>query len=252
MDTLSNIDTGRNVDAGEIAKFDALAAQWWDPDGPLRPLHRLNPTRLRYIRDQIDRHLGPGPSTRQPLTGRKVLDVGCGCGLVAEPLCRLGASVTAIDPSQRNIEVARAHGLAQGLDIDYRPTDTAAMLAKQVETFDLVTCLEVIEHTPDGDVLAFDLAELTRPGGVLIMSTINRTAMSFVKAIVGAEYLLGWLPRGTHRWRRFVRPSELARWLRSAGFRVTDITGITWDPLRDEFQLAGDRSVNYLLTAVRG
>lgn len=246
MDDLSH------VDAREIRKFDELAEQWWDPEGPLKPLHRLNPTRLRYIRTQITMHLGPGPSTRHPLTGQQILDVGCGCGLVAEPLCRLGGTITAIDPSQRNIELARTHSSAQGLQIDYRPTDTASMLAKEVETFDVVTCLEVIEHAQDGDILAYDLAELTRPGGVLIMSTINRTAWSFGKAIIGAEYLLRWLPRGTHSWRRFVKPSQLARWLRNAGFRVTDISGINWDPLKDEFHLTQDRSVNYLLTAVRG
>lgn len=239
------------LDQAEVDRFDALAAEWWAIDGPMAPLHKMNPLRLHYIRDQITRHLQIDSDIRRPFEGLRLLDVGCGCGLLSEPLTRLGAETTAIDPSERNIEVARRHAEGTGLIIDYRPLDTEGLISASVEPFDIVTCLEVIEHSPGGDILAQDLAELTRPGGLLIMSTINRTVESFLKAIVGAEYILGWLPKGTHNWRRFVSPSMLARWLRDAGFRVIDVQGVTYDIAKDDFAFSAERDVNYLITAVR-
>ena len=239
------------LDQQEINKFAALAEDWWQVDGPMAPLHKINPVRLAYIREHVCKGLALDESQRLVLNGLRLLDVGCGCGLVSEPVARLGAQVTAIDPSERNIEVARMHATEVGLDICYVPADTGTLLRGGIAPFDVVTCLEVVEHSPAPDLLAHDLAELTRPGGILIMSTLNRTAESFVKAIIGAEYLLGWLPKGTHNWRRFVQPSQLAKWLRAGGFRVTHIQGMGYDPTRDSFHLSEDRSANYLLAAIR-
>ena len=249
----SGISAGSTTDPDEIDRFDALAESWWDPDGPMRPLHRLNPARLSYIREQLSTTTGTDRRNLTPLTGLRVLDVGCGCGLVAEPLARMGAKVTAIDPSQRNIEVARRHAEAQAVTIDYRPIDTEALLCCEVDgthpRFDAVTCLEVIEHSADPERLVGDLAELLTPGGTLLLSTLNRTAKSFAQAIVAAEYLLGWLPRGTHDWRRFMPPSEVAALMRRHRLLVRDVTGFGLDPETNEFRLSRDRGVNYIMTA---
>ncbi|MEZ5934238.1 MAG: bifunctional 2-polyprenyl-6-hydroxyphenol methylase/3-demethylubiquinol 3-O-methyltransferase UbiG [Alphaproteobacteria bacterium] len=243
-----------SADPDEIRRFDALAGDWWDENGPMAPLHKLNPIRLGYIRDRITAHLGRQAGGRSPLAGLRILDIGCGGGLLAEPLARMGAEVTGIDLAPANIEGAKRHASEAGLAIDYR---TAAVedLARAVERFDLVCAMEVVEHVPDQPAFLQAAASLVRPAvddrpaGALVMATLNRTLRSFALGIVAAEYILGWLPRGTHDWSRFVRPSEAARALRRGGLEVNDLTGVTYDPLRDRFQLSPDPAVNYMLFA---
>ncbi len=236
------------VDEVEIARFSALAEEWWHPDGSFRPLHKINPVRVRYVRDALVARLGRKGANDFPLAGLAVLDVGCGGGLLAEPLTRLGASVTGIDPSERNIAIAADHARRMELDIDYR---CAAIedLAADDRRFDAVVALEVVEHVPDVAAFAAACAAVARPDAALVFATLNRTAKAFALAIVGAEYMLGWLPRGTHRWSRFVRPSELARAVERAGARLTALDGMSYDLLADEWRLSRDLSVNYLATA---
>jgi len=241
-------------DRDEIERFDALADEWWDEDGPMAPLHKLNPVRLGYIRDRITAHLGLTPSTKQPLSGLRILDIGCGGGLLSEPLSRMGADVTGIDLAKTSIERAKRHASEGGLKIDYRIAAVEDLLS-ETERFDLVCAMEVVEHVPDQAAFLRDASSLVkpaaagRPAGALVMATLNRTARSFALGIVAAEYVLGWLPRGTHSWSRFVRPSEAARALRQGGLEVTDLTGVTFDPLRDRFRLTRDPAVNYMLFA---
>lgn len=240
----------RTVDPAEVARFAALAEEWWDPAGKFRPLHRMNPVRLEFIRDRVCARFSRDPRSRLPLKGLRVLDIGCGGGLVAEPLARLGARVTAIDASERNLGIARAHAEGQGLAIDYRFA-AASDLAAEGLTFDAVLSLEVVEHVADRARFVKDCAALVAPGGLLVLATLNRTAKSFALAIVGAEYILRWLPVGTHDWRRFVRPSELAADLRRAGFTLVELKGIAYNPLSDRFALTRDIDVNYLALAER-
>ena len=236
------------IDAGEIARFSAMAAEWWDPDGKFRPLHRFNPVRLGYLRDHLCTHFGRDAKTLRPLDGLSILDVGCGGGLIAEPLTRMGATVTGIDASDRNIGTARAHAADSGLDIDYRAM-SAEDLVLDGKVFDAVVALEIVEHVADLPLFAESCAALTRPGGMLVFATLNRTPKSWLFAIVGAEYVLRWLPRGTHSWEKFVRPSELAGVLEAGGATVRDITGVTYNPLQDDWQLGRDVAVNYLMVA---
>lgn len=240
----------RTVDAAEIARFDALAADWWDEGGPMAPLHRLNPSRLRFLRDDASSHFGRDATSLRPLSGLTAVDVGCGGGLLSEPLARLGARVTAIDAAGENIIAARRHAEAAGLAIDYRQA-TAAALADEGQTFDLVVCMEVIEHVPDQPGLIAELVALSRPGGLLALSTLNRTAPALALAVVGAEYVLRLLPRGTHDWRRFVRPRQLQRWLRAAGAEPRTLSGLNYRPLSDEWVLTRRTPINYLQTAVK-
>lgn len=240
-------------DPSEVARFGRMAAEWWDPAGKFRPLHRIGPARLAFLRDRIAGHFGPTPPGRtaaRPLTGLRLLDVGCGGGLVAEPLCRMGARVTAIDPSAETIGAARAHADPQRLAIDYRALRAEDLVAAG-ETFDAVTCLEVLEHVPDPAAFLAMAAELVRPGGLLVVSTINRTMTSYALAIVAAEYVLGWLPRGTHQWERFITPDELGRHLAAAGLDAPVFEGVVYDPLRDTFVLAADTAVNYMASAAK-
>jgi len=239
----------RTVDDGEIAKFAAMAEEWWDPDGKFRPLHRFNPVRIEFLRDRIAARFGRDPRGERPLAGLSIVDVGCGGGLLCEPMARLGATVTGIDATERNTEVARAHAVAMGLDIDYRFT-TAADLAATGAAFDVVLNMEVIEHVADPAAFLDDCARLVRPGGLMLLATMNRTAKAYLLAVVGAEYVMRWLPRGTHDWRRFVKPSEMAAWLRRAGMTMTEATGVAYDPLRDAWRLAPrDLDVNYIAVA---
>jgi 2-polyprenyl-6-hydroxyphenyl methylase/3-demethylubiquinone-9 3-methyltransferase len=239
------------VDAREVGKFEAMAEQVWDPAGPMRPLHLLNPLRIGYIREQAHSRLRtPDAAALRPLAGVRLADIGCGAGLLAEPMARLGARVTAIDPSPRSIGAARAHAAAGELAIDYRAAPVES-LAEAGEVFDLVLAMEVVEHTPDPDLFICQLADITRPGGLLVMSTLNRTVRSYLLGIVAAERLLGWLPPGTHDWRRFMPPATLARLLRRRGFRVVDTTGVVYRPAHGDFVESRDRSVNYMLSAVR-
>ncbi|MPY73736.1 MAG: bifunctional 2-polyprenyl-6-hydroxyphenol methylase/3-demethylubiquinol 3-O-methyltransferase UbiG [Alphaproteobacteria bacterium] len=241
----------RTVDDGEIAKFAAMAEEWWDPDGKFRPLHRLNPVRLEFLRDRIADRFGRDTRADRPLAGLTVLDVGCGGGLLCEPMARLGAAVTGIDAGAGNVEIARAHAEAMGLSIDYRFA-AAADLSAAGRTFDVVLNMEVIEHVADRDAFLCDCARLVRPGGLMFLATLNRTPKAYLLAIVGAEYVLRWLPRGTHAWRRFVRPSEMAASLRRAGMTMTELAGIVYDPPKDGWKLAPhDLDVNYMAVAAK-
>lgn len=239
-----------NLDPRELAQFSALSDKWWDAAGPFRMLHRIGPPRLAFIRDAATSHLGLDEHARRPFTGLKCLDIGCGGGLVAEPLARLGGTVTAIDPAEKNIEAARLHGEAGGLAIDYRCT-TAEELDAAGQTYDLVTCLEVIEHVPDQPAFIATVSRLVRPGGLLVLSTLNRTPKSYALAIVGAEYVLGWLPRGTHDWTRFVTPEELEAYCRKAGLTNFRSEGLIYDLLRDAWRKSSDTGVNYMATVAK-
>jgi 2-polyprenyl-6-hydroxyphenyl methylase/3-demethylubiquinone-9 3-methyltransferase len=236
------------ADPAELAKFDAAAADWWDPGGPLAPLHRMNPARIAFIRDAAI--AGREVPVGKPLRGLSVLDVGCGGGLLAEPLARLGATVTGVDLAAEALAVATRHAEDHGLAITYR-CESVDAVAERGERFDVVVASEVVEHVPDQAGFVAHLAEVTAPDGVICLSTINRTRRAYVEAILGAEVLLGWLPRGTHDWHRFVRPAELAGWLRRAGFRVDRLAGIGWQGWENRFALREDVAVNYLMSARR-
>ena len=238
---------GASVDPAEIAKFTAMAEAWWDPQGKFRPLHRLNPVRLTYIRDSCAARFKREGKGARPLAGLSLVDIGCGGGLLCEPLTRLGARVTGIDAGARNIAIARSHAADGELAIDYRQA-TAESLAAAGERFDVVLSMEVVEHVADPAGFLASCAELVAPGGLLIVATLNRTAKSFAFAIVGAEYLLRWLPRGTHDWRRFLRPSEIAGMVRSQGLALGEAMGVVYSPLGDNWRLsASDLDVNYML-----
>ena len=236
-------------DPSEIAKFEAMAAEWWDPKGKFKPLHMMNPIRLDYITRQVAAEFGRDLTAPAPFAGLRILDIGCGGGLVAEPMARLGARVTGIDPTTRNIEVAKLHAAQSGLSIDYRSV-VAESLAEAGEKFDIVLCLEVVEHVPDVGQFVRVLRQLLAPGGLLIVSTLNRTLKSYALAIVGAEYILRWLPRGTHRWDRFVTPDELRGHIEATGLIQREIRGMVYNPLTDVWSLAQDTDVNYLVAAV--
>jgi len=236
------------VDPAEVARFAALAADWWDPRGSMRMLHRLNPVRLNFIKVAACRQFGRDPKRLDSLEGLRILDIGCGAGILSEPLARLGADVVGADPAVPNIEAARLHAAGAALAVDYRAT-TAEALADAGERFDLVLAMEVVEHVADVALFVERCAEMVKPGGLMIGATINRTLKSFALAIVGAEYVLGWLPRGTHRWDKFVTPDELEAALARRGLRVIEATGVVYDLLGDRWQLASDMDVNYMLAA---
>lgn len=243
--------SGDTVDPAEVEKFSALAEDWWDPQGGSRALHRLNPTRIAYIRDRICRQRGRDPLADRPLSGIRVLDVGCGGGLVTEPLARLGATVTGLDATPAALKIAREHAAAQDLAIDYRQA-TAADLAAKGESFDAVLALEIVEHVVEPERFLADCAALVAPGGGFALSTFNRTGKAFLLGVVAAEYLLRWVPRGTHDWRRFLRPSEVAAALRPQGLTVRDVEGLVYNPLTDAWRLSRrDLDVSYLLWAER-
>ena len=238
------------IDPDEVRRFAALAGMWWNPDGPMRPLHKLNPTRLAWIKNGICAQFGRDPGDPRALAGLHILDVGCGAGLVCEPLARLGATVVGIDPAAKNIEAARVHAEAGGLAIDYRMA-TAETLAAASESFDVVLILEVVEHVADVTLFVNSAALLVRPGGLLVASTINRTLKAYALAIIGAEYVLRWLPRGTHSYDKLVTPDELDAALRHAGLAPRDRTGVVYAPLTDRWVLSRDMDVNYMMTAAR-
>ena len=249
--TAGTAGTAGTVDPEDIARFSAIAAEWWDPAGKFRPLHRLNPLRLTYIRDTLCRRFGRDPLAVQPLKGLRIVDNGCGGGLLSEPIARMGATVVGVDAAERNVRTAAAHAAETGTPVDYRAT-TAEALAAGGERFDAVLAMEVIEHVADVELFVKSCAELLAPGGVLFLATLNRTPKSFALAIVGAEYILRWMPRGTHNWRQFLRPSELAAAVRTEGLAIRDLTGITYNPLSDEFRLnPRDLDVNYMGWAER-
>ena len=244
----ANSAPDNTLDPQEIKRFSRIADEWWDPLGKFRPLHQLNPIRLTYIRDEICRHFGIEKHVPTPLKGLKVLDIGCGGGLLCEPMTRMGARVTGVDPAERTIKAARAHAASMGLDIDYR-ISRAEELVKAGELFDVVVNMEVIEHVPD--VLAFlnICSQLVRPGGQMLASTLNRTLKSYGLAIIGAEYIMRWLPTGTHQWQRFVTPDELKKAMLDADLTDIEQTGMSFNPLTGNWTLGADLEVNYLASA---
>ena len=232
----------------EIAKFSALADSWWDPSGAFRPLHKFNPARIAFIRDRLLAHFGRDPNAAQPFAGLKILDIGCGGGLVAEPMARLGFSVTAIDASEENIGTARVHAERSGLVIDYRATMPEDLTG---ESFDAVLALEVIEHVADVDAFWRATASMVKPGGALIAATLNRTMKSLALGKIGAEYVLRWVPAGTHDWRKFVRPSEMVRALRTQGLQTATLAGISYNVFLDRWEVTHDLGVNYMAYATK-
>ena len=239
-----------SVDPAEIEKFSAMAAEWWDPAGKFKPLHKFNPVRLDFIRGQLCAHFARDPKKLKPFDGLTVLDIGCGGGLLCEPLARLGATVTGVDAAERNVKTAAAHAAEQGLDITYRNTTAEDMLAEGHQ-FDLVLNMEVVEHVADVSSFMTSSAGLVKEGGLMIVATLNRTAKAFALAIVGAEYVLRWLPAGTHQFDKFVKPDELKRPLTKADMRIIYETGVSFNPLTDKWSLTKDMSVNYMLAAAK-
>lgn len=232
--------TATNVDPQEIAKFEALAERWWDPNSEFRPLHQINPLRLNYIDERVG-----------GLPGKRVIDIGCGGGLVAEGMARRGATVTGIDLGEAPLAVARLHAEKEGINVEYRNIPAETIADERAGQYDAVTCLEMLEHVPDPASVVAACARLVKPGGQVFFSTINRNPKSFLFAIVGAEYVLRLLPRGTHEYKKFIRPSELAGWCRDAGLQVHDTTGMTYNPLTEVYRLGRDVDVNYLMYAVK-
>ena len=239
------------VDPAEVAKFEAMAAEWWDPNGKFRPLHLMNPCRLDYITSQIAAEYGRDLKLSNPFAGLRILDIGCGGGLLSEPMARLGASVVGADAAPRNIPVAQLHAAAQGLTLDYRHT-TAEDLAAAGEVFDVVLNMEVVEHVADPLAYLTACRDLLKPQGLMICSTLNRTAKSFMMAIIGAEWVMRWLPRGTHDWQKFITPDELFALLDKAGMEPVDRKGMVFNPVAWSWSLsARDVSVNYVTTSLR-
>ncbi len=236
------------LDPEEIERFSRIADEWWDPLGKFRPLHQLNPVRLRFIRDEICRHYNRDSQAARPLEGLELLDIGCGGGLLCEPLARLGARVTGIDPAQKTIAAARAHAAEMGLEIDYRAT-RAEQLVEAGEQFDIVVNMEVIEHVPDVPAFLKICSALLKPGALMLASTLNRTMKSYGLAIIGAEYIMRWLPTGTHQWQRFVTPNELEKALLDAGLADIAMTGMSYNPLTGRWHTGPDMDVNYLASA---
>ncbi|HEX5210459.1 MAG TPA: bifunctional 2-polyprenyl-6-hydroxyphenol methylase/3-demethylubiquinol 3-O-methyltransferase UbiG [Pseudolabrys sp.] len=239
-----------SVDDSEVERFSRLAATWWDARGPMAPLHKFNPVRLAYIRDKTAEHFGRDAKKLGCLEGLRMLDIGCGGGILSEPLARLGAQMVGADPSAENIAVAGAHAKDNDLTVDYRAT-TAEELAAAGEKFDVVLAMEVVEHVVDVEAFVAICASMVKPGGLMFAATLNRTLKSFALAIVGAEYVLRWLPRGTHQWDKFVTPEELERAIEAGGLRVTGERGVVYNLLADRWQLSSDTDVNYMLVAER-
>lgn len=236
------------IDASEVERFAALAAEWWNPNGKFKPLHKFNPVRLAWIRDHVATRFGRDPRAARPFEGLRFLDIGCGGGLLCEPMARLGAEIVGADAAATNIEVAKLHAAESGVTIDYRAT-TAEDLADAGEKFDVVLNMEVVEHVADIDLFIGKCADMVKPGGIMFVATINRTLKALGLAIVGAEYVLRWLPRGTHQYGKLVRPQELEAALGKARLTVIDRTGVVYHPLADRWQKSSDMDVNYMVLA---
>ncbi|AMJ59479.1 bifunctional 2-polyprenyl-6-hydroxyphenol methylase/3-demethylubiquinol 3-O-methyltransferase UbiG [Bosea sp. PAMC 26642] len=241
---------GSTIDPAEVARFDAIAKTWWDPKGPMAVLHKFNPVRLGFIRDLACDRFGRDPRSLRSLDGLTLVDIGCGGGVLSEPLARLGAQVTGLDPAPTNIAVAAAHAEKSGLAIDYREETIEALVAEG-KTFDIVLAMEVVEHVADVEAFVAACCAAVKPGGVLVMATLNRTLKSYALAIVGAEYVLRWLPRGTHDWNKFVTPDELGQAIEANGLDLGESTGVVYNPLTDRWSTARDTDVNYMLAASR-
>jgi 2-polyprenyl-6-hydroxyphenyl methylase/3-demethylubiquinone-9 3-methyltransferase len=238
------------IDPAEVARFDALARDWWDPKGPMAVLHRFNPARLGFVRDLACERFSRDAKAVRPLDGLTLVDIGCGGGVLSEPMTRLGARVTGLDPATTNVEVARAHARTAGLSVDYR-SETIESVVAGGERFDIVLAMEVVEHVTDMRAFVDACCAAMKPGGLLVMATLNRTMKSYALAIVGAEYVLGWLPRGTHDWQKFVTPEELEEAIAANGLAVTAREGVSYNPLADRWSRSADLDVNYMLAAVR-
>jgi len=243
--------TTSSIDPDEVARFSAIAAEWWDPKGKFAPLHRFNPVRLTFIREQALARFGRDGRARRPFEGLRLLDIGCGGGLLSEPMSRLGFSVTGVDASERNIGTAAAHADEQGLAIDYRAATAEALLAEGAGPFDVVLNMEVIEHVAEPGAYLRDCARLVAPGGLMIVATLNRTLKALALAKVGAEYVLRWLPAGTHDWRRFLKPEEVSGFLAGEPVRVEGPFGVVYDPLSGRWSQSADVQVNYMMTVMR-
>ncbi len=241
----------QTIDPAEVEKFSKIADEWWDPFGKFKPLHKFNPARLAYIRDTLCAHFGRDPRDKRPLEGLRLLDVGCGGGLVSEPMRRLGASVTGVDASERNVKTAAVHARGAGLDIDYRVATVEALADAREKPYDIVLNLEVVEHVADPAFFLKTSAGLVAPGGMMIVATINRTLKAFALAKVGAEYVLGWLPRGTHDPAKFQKPEEISAALTAAGMTVTAAAGVAYNPLLDVWRVVENTDVNFMMTAVK-
>ena len=240
-----------SIDHAEVERFSRHAATWWDTRGPMASLHKFNPVRLAYIRDKAAEQFGRDAKKLDCLKGIRMLDIGCGGGILSEPLARLGAQMVGADPSKENVAIASAHAKENGVDVDYRAT-TAEDLAAAGEKFDIVLAMEVVEHVVDVNAFVAICASMVKPGGLMFAATLNRTLKSFALAIVGAEYVLRWLPRGTHQWDKFVTPTELERAMEQGGLRVTGERGVIYNLFADRWQLSSDMDVNYMLVAERG
>ncbi len=240
-----------SIDESEIEKFRAMASEWWDPNGKFKPLHKFNPVRLAFLRDRITEHFNLNDNTRTPLQGLRVLDIGCGGGLVSEPLARLGAQMTSVDAGEANIKTAMTHAKEMGIDIDYRVGTAEQLIEAGEEKFDIVLNLEVVEHVADANQFIMDTASLVKPGGLIFVASINRTSKAFALAIVGAEYILGWLPKGTHEFHKLVKPSEVHSALKSAQIDIKETTGVSYNPLSGEWSLSSDTMVNYMCIGER-
>jgi 2-polyprenyl-6-hydroxyphenyl methylase/3-demethylubiquinone-9 3-methyltransferase len=238
------------VDPAEVERFSRLAAEWWNPRGAMAVLHKFNPVRLAYVRDAACRQFARDERKIDCLAGLRILDIGCGGGLLSEPLARLGAAVVGVDPAETNVAVARLHAQESGVTVDYR-AGTAEGLADAGERFDVVLAMEVVEHVADVPLFVARCAEMVKPGGLMIAATLNRTLKSFALAIVGAEYVLRWLPRGTHQWDKFVTPEELERAMTAGGLAIADVRGVVFNILADRWQLSNDTDVNYMISASR-
>jgi 2-polyprenyl-6-hydroxyphenyl methylase/3-demethylubiquinone-9 3-methyltransferase len=240
-----------SVDPDNLSRFAAVAREWWNPNGKFAPLHRMNPARLAAIRETCLAHFGRDGRSRTPFFGLRLLDIGCGGGLVAEPMTRLGFAVTAVDAAGVSLDIARAHADGAGLAIDYREATAEALVSAGESDFDAVLALEVIEHVTDPRAFLTELAALTRPGGIAIVSTLNRTWRSLALGKIAAEYLLRWAPAGAHDWRKFITPDELGGWLRGAGFEPQAAAGLAFDPLGGRWRRSADTAINYMMTATR-
>ena len=244
-------ETARStIDQSEVDRFSAMAAEWWDPTGKFKPLHKFNPVRLAYLRDTISAEFGRDPRAARPLTGLRVLDIGCGGGLLSEPVARMGAEVVGADPSERNIGIASTHARESGVAVDYRAV-SAETLAEAGETFDVILNMEVVEHVADVEFFLSTCAKMVRPGGLMFIATINRTMKAMALAIVGAEYVLRWLPKGTHQYEKLVRPEELEKPLTASGMQIDERTGVFFNPLMNQWNLSRDMDVNYMMLATR-
>ncbi|MFB9911559.1 bifunctional 2-polyprenyl-6-hydroxyphenol methylase/3-demethylubiquinol 3-O-methyltransferase UbiG [Rhizobium paknamense] len=238
------------IDQTEVDRFSAMAAEWWDPTGKFKPLHKINPVRLAYIRDKVSENYGRDPLSHKPLSGLRILDIGCGGGLLSEPIAKMGANVLGADASAKNIGIASTHAAQSGVSVDYRAI-TAEALAEAGETFDVVLNMEVVEHVADVEFFISTCASMVRPGGMMLISTINRTMKAAALAIGACEYVLRWLPRGTHQYEKLVRPEELERPILASGMQVVETTGVFFNPFQNRWNLSSDTDVNYMMLTRR-